>query len=281
MSDRQAFLDAIIAELDNDTVRLVYADWLEEHGEPERAEFIRVQCELAEMLNDEEDWSKCTGVAASWCPNCGDCCCKNREDSMSDAECPLHSAKSKHSRLKDLQQREHDLFEDRGYSWCDGLLGEEWKLYGEGKESTTARVRFTTGDPFVGSVITDVFELPFRRGLIGTVSLTLQQAIDHPEIFRSNPIRPRAGMVTDKRPVESTAIPGYYRFFSNPPEEGAGCIGEIFECLPPSESQPTADGDGSPPINPQWYFATEQEAMIALATALIANARSQPATPAA
>src|SRR5262249_51187264 len=34
-------------------VRLVYADWLEEHGQPERAEFIRAQVELARE-NDED-----------------------------------------------------------------------------------------------------------------------------------------------------------------------------------------------------------------------------------
>ena len=47
MSQRTAFLTAIIANPDNDTARLVYADWLQEHGEEDRAEFIRVQCELA------------------------------------------------------------------------------------------------------------------------------------------------------------------------------------------------------------------------------------------
>src|SRR5262249_34905741 len=31
---------------DDDTPRLVLADWLEENGEPERAEFIRIQCQL-------------------------------------------------------------------------------------------------------------------------------------------------------------------------------------------------------------------------------------------
>lgn len=46
-SDRAAFLRAIAEQPDDDLPRLVYADWLDEHGEPERAEFIRVQCELA------------------------------------------------------------------------------------------------------------------------------------------------------------------------------------------------------------------------------------------
>ena len=41
------FLAAILEAPDDDAPRLVYADWLDEHGQPERAEFIRVQCELA------------------------------------------------------------------------------------------------------------------------------------------------------------------------------------------------------------------------------------------
>jgi uncharacterized protein (TIGR02996 family) len=39
-------LAAIRAEPDDDTPRLVLADWLDEHGDSARAEFIRVQCEL-------------------------------------------------------------------------------------------------------------------------------------------------------------------------------------------------------------------------------------------
>src|SRR4051812_9653540 len=42
----RAFLEAILADPD-DAVRLVFADWLDEHGQPERAEFIRVQVERA------------------------------------------------------------------------------------------------------------------------------------------------------------------------------------------------------------------------------------------
>jgi uncharacterized protein (TIGR02996 family) len=40
-------LAAVRAEPDDDTPRLVLADWLDEHGDCARAEFIRVQCELA------------------------------------------------------------------------------------------------------------------------------------------------------------------------------------------------------------------------------------------
>jgi len=43
MSDGDALLAAIAAHPDDDTPRLVYADWLDEHEDPLRAEFIRVQ----------------------------------------------------------------------------------------------------------------------------------------------------------------------------------------------------------------------------------------------
>lgn len=47
MTTGDALLQAILDEPDADDLRLIYADWLEDHGEEERAEFIRVQCELA------------------------------------------------------------------------------------------------------------------------------------------------------------------------------------------------------------------------------------------
>jgi len=44
-----AFLRAIRADPEADLPRLVYADWLDEHDDPARAEFVRVQCELAKL----------------------------------------------------------------------------------------------------------------------------------------------------------------------------------------------------------------------------------------
>jgi uncharacterized protein (TIGR02996 family) len=43
----QGFLADIVANIDDDTPRLVYADWLSENGQDDRAEFIRVQVERA------------------------------------------------------------------------------------------------------------------------------------------------------------------------------------------------------------------------------------------
>ncbi|CAN5449383.1 hypothetical protein BH11PLA2_BH11PLA2_28330 [soil metagenome] len=47
------FLNAILAAPDDDTPRLVYADWLEEQGDAERAEFIRTQIEFARSPRPE------------------------------------------------------------------------------------------------------------------------------------------------------------------------------------------------------------------------------------
>lgn len=55
MSDHEAFLRGILANPEDDSLRLVYADWLEERGDP-RAEFIRVQCELAKLPADDPKW---------------------------------------------------------------------------------------------------------------------------------------------------------------------------------------------------------------------------------
>jgi uncharacterized protein (TIGR02996 family) len=50
---KAAFLRDIIEHRDDDAPRLVYADWLEDHGERDRAEFIRAQCELAKLAEND------------------------------------------------------------------------------------------------------------------------------------------------------------------------------------------------------------------------------------
>jgi uncharacterized protein (TIGR02996 family) len=52
MIQGNGFLDTIRAAPEDDGPRLVYADWLEERGDP-RGEFIRVQCVLEHMSDDE------------------------------------------------------------------------------------------------------------------------------------------------------------------------------------------------------------------------------------
>ena len=53
MNLENGFLQAIVESPDDDAHRLVFADWLDERGDADRAEFIRVQCELARPGPDE------------------------------------------------------------------------------------------------------------------------------------------------------------------------------------------------------------------------------------
>ncbi len=60
---RSALLAAILAEPESDLPRLVYADWLDENGEPGRAELIRAQCDRKCL---PEGWSQLREL-----PSCG------------------------------------------------------------------------------------------------------------------------------------------------------------------------------------------------------------------
>src|SRR5262245_38647966 len=50
MNERDALLKAICENPDDDTPRLVFADWLQENGDEAYAEFIRTQVRFAELL---------------------------------------------------------------------------------------------------------------------------------------------------------------------------------------------------------------------------------------
>ncbi len=52
-SDRDSFITGICESPEDDNLRLVYADWLEENGEADRAEFIRVQIAIS-LLREPE-----------------------------------------------------------------------------------------------------------------------------------------------------------------------------------------------------------------------------------
>lgn len=130
------FTSAIIAEPADDGLRLIYADFLEENGEPEHGEFIRVQCELAKLLchqpeQDDEDLPRTSD--SMWC---------------NDSDCQ-HC----HGRGKALRRREGDLFANASPDQ-DKWAGEAHQLMTPGKEWTDY--------------------LPwFRRGLVAEISCGL------------------------------------------------------------------------------------------------------------
>jgi uncharacterized protein (TIGR02996 family) len=77
MTDGDLLLARVIADPACDAVRLVYADWLQENGQPERAEFVRVQVELArtpEPREIEKDYG--TRHARPVCIRCDEGACR-------------------------------------------------------------------------------------------------------------------------------------------------------------------------------------------------------------
>src|SRR4051812_28928955 len=56
MTDREALYRAILANPDDDTLRLIYADALEEDGDGERAAFIRNHVRLAGLPEYDPAW---------------------------------------------------------------------------------------------------------------------------------------------------------------------------------------------------------------------------------
>lgn len=53
LTDERPFLDAVFERYSDDRPRLVYADFLDDSGEPERAELIRVQLALSRLSDDD------------------------------------------------------------------------------------------------------------------------------------------------------------------------------------------------------------------------------------
>jgi len=55
MDRDEGFIQALLANPDDDSLRLVYADWLDDHGDPS-GEFLRVVCALRNLTKDDKRW---------------------------------------------------------------------------------------------------------------------------------------------------------------------------------------------------------------------------------
>jgi uncharacterized protein (TIGR02996 family) len=65
MSLHEAFLQAIREAPQDDTPRLIYADYLDDNGDSDRAAFIRAQCRLAHLENSTPEAALLRGQAVS------------------------------------------------------------------------------------------------------------------------------------------------------------------------------------------------------------------------
>lgn len=61
-ADEWAFLDEIQIRPDDETARLIYADWLESRGDP-RADYLRIELWLPRLEKGGEDYTRCAAPA--------------------------------------------------------------------------------------------------------------------------------------------------------------------------------------------------------------------------
>ncbi len=160
LADKYPFVAAMRERPDDDAPRLVYADFLEENGEDERAEFIRVQCEI-------EKTGTCEWI------DLGD-------------DCKLFNAKRSEYRLlmycgtcarrKTLTEQASRIFNRHLCRWEDGRVMPH------------AAYRISQDYCSDNSDEPDTILL-FRRGLISQVRCSLVKFIEHgPRIACEHPV---------------------------------------------------------------------------------------------
>lgn len=149
MTTTTDFLSAIIADPDDDTVRLVMADWLEESGQADRGAFIRTQVELADDLRHHGHRycteGSCVHAPAERCTTAG------------------------------LRRREHALF-----TWHNI---ERWFGHRPWLRTTVDPTEFARLSH------DGIFAMMVRRGFVERVTLSCRDWLEHgPALVRQQPI---------------------------------------------------------------------------------------------
>lgn len=159
--DGCAILNAVVASPEDDLLRLVYADWLDDHGNPTRAEFIRVQLLLARAAKADgrpEDGMRRLGWKMAMCRERKTLAAVIGDPSHHDDECESC-----------LQRRELELFDI-----VADQLADESGIRFDGSRSHWLRCDGHDGKPFRGGV-----EMVVRRGFIEAVAMPLEAFEEH------------------------------------------------------------------------------------------------------
>jgi len=168
MSDYDALMATVIAYPDSDSPRLIFADWLEEHGEEERAEFIRVQCELAR-----------TKVMPGWLPSEEEIGRFSADQLMALFRINNHNRESK---IESLRRLEREILAGRVDNWIFDVIGER-HLTGAFDFTSYPLLRFRYPDRS-----TRGFE--FRRGFVEIITCTWADWLaHHAAIQQATPLR--------------------------------------------------------------------------------------------
>lgn len=165
------FLAAIAENPQDDTPRLIFADWLEECGnQPERAEFIRVQCELARMPARTIHRPKLK------CPHQSVCEWKDVLEAPKTLEIVWEDGLGLDSlRAAHLRRREKKLLKHWLCEWNSEFYGAIAKA--EVKEA------LATGRSLRCDPLSPARTCEFHRGFIATISLSFADFIQYAAVI--------------------------------------------------------------------------------------------------
>lgn len=183
MGDHDALLAAVIANPDDDTPRLVMADWFQENGDEDRAEFIRVQCELAALI----------GIGRN--------CNSDLEAVLLPCGAVVAVRKADEERVREFAHREREL----------PISGDKPRWL---KWIGVAAELIPDNTPFSGQVL-------FSRGFVETVTCTADGWLANADALHWHPSqgRPCAPTAQPIRKVNLTTRPqfGVHMAVSDPP----------------------------------------------------------------
>jgi uncharacterized protein (TIGR02996 family) len=176
-----AFLRAICEDPHDHGTRLIYADWLEDHGQGERAELIRVQCEMGSVPS-----CRVEGKVINWAEPMRACRVVFPEPHMGKGQGPHCDPCRAFVRL---HSRERKLLCPNFDAWHGLPRDEHGRLWD--------MANFDDDDPEHEAQ----WRALFRRGFIEHVELPTAAFLEHAEaLFRAAPII--SVRLTDREPAE-------------------------------------------------------------------------------
>lgn len=161
MTDHDLLLRTVLTDPGDDAPRLVYADWHEEYGQPERAEFVRAQIELAAVDAEVESLGKC---------HC------SGPDPTGCSRCRAGQKRGLWVRRGRLRVREKQLLESMVHGVCDK----------HGRRQNTYAM-YAWVPPGLWSF--NASQWQWRRGFVESISLPLKAFMEHAAtLFAAHPI---------------------------------------------------------------------------------------------
>lgn len=273
MTEEQALLAAVRAAPDDDLPRLVYADWLDERGRGVRAEFIRLQCRIAELQRG------CL---------CGACVRLRGGGQHQNGPCAIDRDRVElpdgRTRQAFLRQRERDLLASHAVvEWlAPSPTPHPPHVGGGGQFGWSLKAVTRLGDSYI--------PVTFRRGFVAEVICTLNDWCGNrvplsdgngtwfapgigTAVVVTHPIQ--TARITDRNPVfgaspmfrwtDASEPNPLYSFRSHPQNQ---LPHDVFRMVKGNMVVPNQ----SPYIK---WFATKDEAEAALSVAIIAWAKKQ------